>query len=163
MIGKDETPIDAGEIENAGETIEVMAWLTNISLPKHILHIAINNKEVVANQNDGSITIGKHMAVYNDWTNPALIYTFLEVVEANQLRALDGSANAGKGIAFNDLSKTTYRNKLNAPTKAVTALGRLESLGKGFQFKLNCPKETDKGKVIKIGLYNTSVSNPWKD
>ena len=163
LLGKNEEPLDSGEIVGVSSQMEVKAWLTDISGAKHTIHVAVNGKELVVSRNDGSVKVGTYMAAFNEWGQPAEFLTYQQVKEANTLLAFNTSKNPESGVQFDDLLRTIYRYTLKAPTNEAINLGQVSSLSRGFKFKVTAPSIADKGKPLKIGFYNTSVKNPWFD
>lgn len=162
-LGNGEGLVDFGSLTGISEEIEVYVWLSERTASGHKLNIAANGKQLISRKMDSSVTLGNYLSAYSEWKNPAILYTYENVKEANTLRPVNTSNNPEKGVRFDDLLHLIYRYEIKAPVKEVTKLGQVGSLDRGLKFRVTAPGVADKGNPIKIGFYNTIENNPWGD
>lgn len=164
MLASTEEVLDAGMLTGINkDKLDVMVWLTDIKNKSHVVHVAIDGKEVTANKNDGSNKIGTYLSVYNEWSKKTYMYSYHHVQEPYELLKLSTKTYPTGGPVFEDFLKTVCRYSMNVPVAEVGNLGAVTDTKHGFSFKITAPKKSDQGKEVKIGFYNTGANNPWLD
>lgn len=151
--GIDETLISySGEFRDLGKEITVLTWIE-----KDVFYLAVNDKVIASWKNDGSVKVGTYIAVYSEWSVPAVFKTINEVDEEASL-----VPDTSGGINFMDIGQTARKNSIELVTAKETVLGQLSSVKNGFKFKIT-PVDNSELSSVKIGLYNTKTNNPWAD
>lgn len=133
--------VNAGDISGlTGRYLTVTVYIED-----NVLHVSVNDKEVIAYTNEGAVTIGTYMSAYNGWNKEIKFRMYAEEIEFEQL-------------------DTTLGKQTTKVGSAVTGnLGQVSSIEKGFAFKVSNPRTTNSDCDMKIGLFNTATTNPWAD